>query len=300
MPRNGSGVYSLPAGVLVTNGDVTDASQHNPALQDFASDANEPRPIVAGGTGATSASAARSALGVAASSRPTIEGTATFTGEIVTPDIESGTGSFSGQLSANGVMRSAPTVDATLSSTGHAYQIGPTSGGNLAIDADSLQARNNGAGSTIHLNYYGGAVAIGNPFEFNALSLNGALQGNTRSVEAVTLDGTSDNHIITPKQLQHFSDNRAIGRGQSWQNVSGSRSVGTSYQNGTGRPIQVAISFQNRLTQMEVSSNGSTWIAVAMGAENANDRANAAIIIPVGHYYRLTTGAVVHKWAELR
>jgi len=65
MPRNGSGVYSLPAGSIVTDGvDDILASQHNGPLQDLESDMNEVRPIVAGGTGASTASAARTALGL--------------------------------------------------------------------------------------------------------------------------------------------------------------------------------------------------------------------------------------------
>lgn len=65
MSRNGSGVYSLPAGSTVTNGDTSDATDLNTPLADLAADANVARPIVAGGTGATSASAARTALGLA-------------------------------------------------------------------------------------------------------------------------------------------------------------------------------------------------------------------------------------------
>ena len=67
MPRNEAGTYSLPAGSIVTVGETIQPSQHNPPLQDLASDANNARPVVAGGTGATSASAARSNLGVPAS-----------------------------------------------------------------------------------------------------------------------------------------------------------------------------------------------------------------------------------------
>lgn len=65
MPRNGSGVYALPAGSTVANGDTSDATDVNTPLADLAADANAARPIVAGGTGATSASAARTALGLA-------------------------------------------------------------------------------------------------------------------------------------------------------------------------------------------------------------------------------------------
>ncbi len=67
MARNGSGVFSLPAGSTVSNGDVSDASDINGPLADLEADANTPRPIVAGGTGASTAAAARTALGVQAS-----------------------------------------------------------------------------------------------------------------------------------------------------------------------------------------------------------------------------------------
>ena len=64
MPRNDSGVYSLPAGVIVATGENILPSQHNPALLDFASDANAARPIVSGGTGAATAGGARTNLGL--------------------------------------------------------------------------------------------------------------------------------------------------------------------------------------------------------------------------------------------
>jgi hypothetical protein len=64
MSRNGSGVYSLPGGSTVTNGDTSDATDLNTPIADIAADLNIARPIVAGGTGSTSASAARTALGL--------------------------------------------------------------------------------------------------------------------------------------------------------------------------------------------------------------------------------------------
>ena len=65
MPRNGAGTYTLPAGSLVTdNVDDILASQHNTPLSDLASDANTARPVVAGGTGASTAAGARTNLGL--------------------------------------------------------------------------------------------------------------------------------------------------------------------------------------------------------------------------------------------
>lgn len=65
MSRNGSGVYSLPAGYLATTGQAATATQHNTPLEDLEDDANDPRPVVAGGTGADNAAGARTNLGLA-------------------------------------------------------------------------------------------------------------------------------------------------------------------------------------------------------------------------------------------
>lgn len=65
MPRNGSGVYSLPGTYEATPGETILAVQHNDPLEDLQQDANTARPIVAGGTGASSAADARTALGAA-------------------------------------------------------------------------------------------------------------------------------------------------------------------------------------------------------------------------------------------
>jgi len=64
MARNGSGVYSLPAGSTIANGETSDQTDINTPLSDLEADANAARPIVAGGTGATSASGARTNLGL--------------------------------------------------------------------------------------------------------------------------------------------------------------------------------------------------------------------------------------------
>lgn len=65
MSRNGSGVYSLPAGTAAVTSETISSTKFNTLTEDLEADANEVRPIVAGGTGAASASAARTNLGLA-------------------------------------------------------------------------------------------------------------------------------------------------------------------------------------------------------------------------------------------
>jgi hypothetical protein len=76
MSRNGSGVYSLPAGSAAVDDAIIDPVAFNTLISDLEADANTARPIVAGGTGATTAAAARTNLGAP----PTPQGAGTTTG----------------------------------------------------------------------------------------------------------------------------------------------------------------------------------------------------------------------------
>jgi hypothetical protein len=64
MARNGSGVYSAPAGTLATTLTTIKSPEYNAFVNDLVADANLARPITAGGTGATSVATAQSALSV--------------------------------------------------------------------------------------------------------------------------------------------------------------------------------------------------------------------------------------------
>jgi len=66
MPRDGSGIYTTPAGTTAVPDTTIESAKYNANVADVAADLNAPRPIVAGGTGATSAKAARTALGAEA------------------------------------------------------------------------------------------------------------------------------------------------------------------------------------------------------------------------------------------
>lgn len=63
MARDGSGIYSAPAGTTVTAGTRIESAKYNAFVNDLVADANTARPIGAGGTGATTAGAALAALG---------------------------------------------------------------------------------------------------------------------------------------------------------------------------------------------------------------------------------------------
>ncbi|WP_164820573.1 hypothetical protein [Sinorhizobium meliloti] len=64
MPRTG-GVYSPPAGTKGVSNTTIQSVPYNALVDDLTADANAARPVTAGGTGATTASGARTALGLA-------------------------------------------------------------------------------------------------------------------------------------------------------------------------------------------------------------------------------------------
>ncbi len=64
MARDGSGNYTLPANTQAVSGDPISSTKFNTLVQDLEADANTDRPIVAGGTGASTALAARANLGL--------------------------------------------------------------------------------------------------------------------------------------------------------------------------------------------------------------------------------------------
>ena len=74
MPRDGSGVYSTPPGTHGTPNTTILSANYNSNVDDVAADLNTPRPIVAGGTGATTAAGALTALGAAPLASPVFTG----------------------------------------------------------------------------------------------------------------------------------------------------------------------------------------------------------------------------------
>lgn len=65
MPRDGAGIFSLTAGTVAVSGTPANSTHVNSRFADLETDQNTARPIVAGGTGASSAAVARTNLGLA-------------------------------------------------------------------------------------------------------------------------------------------------------------------------------------------------------------------------------------------
>lgn len=118
-----------------------------------------------------------------------------------------------------------------------------------------------------------------------------------------TLTSTSTTQALTSAQGKMLND-QAFGVGQTWQNVTGSRSLGTTYTNTTGRPISVSIDVVG-------SSSGVDGIRAVVGGVTVSELLNIAenhysqltFIVPIGQSYSAQqTQSTINltKWTELR
>jgi hypothetical protein len=88
-----------------------------------------------------------------------------------------------------------------------------------------------------------------------------------------------------------------IGVGQTWQNVKNSRATDTPYQNTTGKPIFVSISI------LRFNNDASLLVdSIVIGSVGGVDGGSGQLsaVIPVGSTYKITGGASIQHWAELR
>jgi hypothetical protein len=92
----------------------------------------------------------------------------------------------SGQLTTSLPMRTTNAGDVSLTSTTHSFQIGPTSGQNIRIDGEEIQAVNNGAANLLRLQASGGGVNIASD-----LTVTGATTTSTLSATSTSSFGAT-------------------------------------------------------------------------------------------------------------
>lgn len=99
-------------------------------------------------------------------------------------------------------------------------------------------------------------------------------------------------------------DMRPLGVGQTWQDMTGSRALATSYVNNTGRTIQIQYHGTNSNVNGCVAFNvGGVQYGLSSGSSAVGGVTSGAFAVPPGATYSitnfLTTNTIV-KWSELR
>jgi len=174
----------------------------------------------------------------------------------------------------------------------------PLAGGTM--DAGAIVAFPAEIGEKIRL--YGSGYGIG--VEASTLNYWGGgthrFRGSGGSAGAILAE-----IVETPTQAQHLTRKdyvdalASIGVGQTWQDMTASRTHSTTYQNTTGRPIQVAVGTAYAgSVNFQVSPNGSSWMNVDGGG--GQESLHAQVIIPTGWRYRISASVTIYFWMELR
>lgn len=168
--------------------------------------------------------------------------------------------------------------------------------------------------------YMGDAASLNSPTATYYVGIVTAYSTSwvTQTVHQMTSDGASDTKIyrrsfdtgvwspwyrlrISEAEIKALISASSIGVAQTWQDVTASRAKDTSYQNVTGKPIQLAVQARGASGVMEISTDNANWVSVGRTAGLTNGYfSNIHVIVPNGHYYRLSASDVPNKWAELR
>lgn len=137
-----------------------------------------------------------------------------------------------------------------------------------------------------------GAAARGANTDITSLSAP-ALGAATATTQASTTNNTT---VATTAFVQSVS----LGRNQTWQNVTGSRTAGTTYTNSTSAPIEVCVSSSagasidftltiGGIAVQRSGYNGASGVCVVSG-----------IVPPATNYVLTASSGSVATWAELR
>ena len=133
-----------------------------------------------------------------------------------------------------------------------------------------------------------------------SLPANNVLIGNGTSGITSVAPGTSGNFLVSNGTSWISSNASGLGIGQTWQNLTGSRSSGTTYTNSTGKPIAVAMR-SNYAPQNDIvvtvgglecgrfAIQGNVFIIYTM-----------FVIVPNNTTYSITVPGGIGVWSELR
>ena len=119
---------------------------------------------------------------------------------------------------------------------------------------------------------------------------------STRVIAGTGLTGGGD--LTADCTLSVAASHTPIGVGQTWQNVTASRSINTTYTNTTGRPIMVSVrsSVDDGYSQLTV---GGVVLAISGSTVGTGDnRHTVCAIVPNGASYSYS-GSAIALWAEL-
>jgi hypothetical protein len=270
MSRNGSGTYNLPAGNPVVSGTTITSTWANTTMQNIADALTQS--VASDGQTPMSSSlnmANNKIVSVLDPTNAQDAATKAYTDAAITT------------AGATYLLKASNLSDVANATTSRTNLSAAKSGANSDITSitgltTALTVVQGGTGAATHTS-------------------NGVLIGNGTSAITTVSPGTSGN-VLTSNGTSWASVavTSGIGVGQTWQDVTSSRSSGVTYTNSTGKPIMVNIG-ENTNSAATLTVGG---VQVAQSTITGGDGTMSAIV-PNGTTYVATFGGL-NFWAELR
>lgn len=225
----------------------------------------------------------------------------TLTALSQTPSSNAPDGSVDAPSTIDDQMRSLASFTALLRDEAHVY-VSAVTGTNTITGTISTNPTSYTVGRVYRF-VAAGANTGGVTLNFNSLGSKSLLRAGNAALTGGELQPTSVYSVVWDGvnfQLMN-SVCSSLGYAQSWQNVTVSRALGTTYTNTTGRPIAVAVSYTvSAATTAQPVVNGV--IVPCGGGIQAATLLTANFIVPPGATYNVpstnyTSGLY---WVELR
>jgi len=208
-----------------------------------------------------------------------------------------------GSLSVSGTATFSGTTTATTQSPGDSStKVATTAFVSAATSGLGTMSTQNANSVTItggSINGVSGtnsSMTVGNATNAtNATNVTGTIASGVTATTQT--NGDNSTKVATTAYAQSMD----IGWSQTWQNVAGSRSLGTTYTNSTGKPIMVSVTTYSTYNPSTSITVGGVLVSFSEPNTNGgnNAYASAQAIVPNGATY-VVSGSTVYLWAELR
>jgi hypothetical protein len=202
-----------------------------------------------------------------------VDGTSTFTGATTFTSAVVFSSTVNGASLGNMASQNKNAIDIT--------------GGTIVGITDLAVADGGTGASSITAN----SVVLGN----GTSALSGNLVAPSTSGNVLTSNGTTWTSAAIPQT--------GLGAGQTWQNVTGSRSAGTTYTNSTGKPIvaSISVSRTSDVARVDLYVDSILVASAWTGSSSIEQRAFVTTVIPNGSTYSISgLSGSLSNWAELR
>lgn len=229
-----------------------------------------------------------------------------------------GGGSMPGALAVGGSAAPAVTLDVQTTGANALTSAWTTGLTDLNFRLGAMNGVTGGTAGTsqgkLGLFYLGTGETATIDFRRGSTSTDGSIAFRTSGSDRATLDNSGNFGItgtytgngsgLTSLNASNLASGtvpdarlNVLGIGQTWQNVTGSRALNTTYTNSTSKPIMVCISWNSTSGQAIITVDG---VSVFSSSTTGTFIDLSTFVVPPGSTYSASGGNGIGRWTELR